>query len=119
MLDTNKFKNLLEEEKAVVLSQLQDMARLDGDTGEWDTVPDSSDAPEPDSNDMADRFEDFEEKSSMVNSLSARYKDITDALQKIEENKYGICEVSGKEIEEDRLEANPAARTCKEFMNNQ
>jgi RNA polymerase-binding transcription factor DksA len=118
MLDINKFKNILKEEESEVFLQLQSMAQLDQGTGVWDTTPSDVDGPESDSNDMADRFEDFEEKSSIVSSLSARYKDITDALQKIEENKYGICEVSGKEIEEDRLEANPAARTCKEFMNN-
>jgi RNA polymerase-binding transcription factor DksA len=30
---------------------------------------------------------------------------------------YGKCEVCGKAIEADRLEANPAAPTCKEHMN--
>ena len=30
---------------------------------------------------------------------------------------YGTCEVSGEQIEEDRLEADPAARTCKAHMN--
>jgi len=29
---------------------------------------------------------------------------------------YGICEVCKKKIEMDRLEVNPAARTCKERM---
>ena len=29
---------------------------------------------------------------------------------------YGICENCKKEIENDRLEVNPAAKTCKECM---
>jgi RNA polymerase-binding transcription factor DksA len=118
MLDLNKYKNLLEEEKSALTLQLQDMAVLNTETGEWEVTPDVLVAPESDSNDMADRFEDFEESSSIVKSLQERYTDINDALSKIENGKYGICEVSGKEIEEDRLDANPAARTCKEFMNN-
>jgi len=33
-------------------------------------------------------------------------------LKKIEDGTYGICEVGGEEIPEDRLDANPSARTC-------
>ncbi len=118
MLDLNKYKNLLEEEKSALTLQLQDMAVLNTETGEWEVTPDPLTAPDSDSSDMSDRFEDFEETSSIVKSLQARYTDINDALGKIENGKYGICEVSGKEIEEDRLDVNPAARTCKEFINS-
>jgi RNA polymerase-binding transcription factor DksA len=41
---------------------------------------------------------------------------VVHALGKIEAGTYGVCEVSGMDIEEDRLEANPAARTCKAHM---
>ena len=70
-----------------------------------------------DDNDAADRFEDFEERTSMLNTLQARLTDIKDALAKIENGTYGKCEVCGKPIEKDRLLANPAARTNKEHMN--
>ena len=40
-----------------------------------------------------------------------------DALERIEKGTYGICEVGNEEIEEDRLNANPAARTCKAHLN--
>jgi RNA polymerase-binding transcription factor DksA len=36
----------------------------------------------------------------------------------MEEGKYGICKVCGEEIEEARLEANPAAETCKAHLNS-
>ena len=36
---------------------------------------------------------------------------------KMEKETFGICEVCGKEIEEDRLLANPSARTCKKHLN--
>jgi RNA polymerase-binding transcription factor DksA len=51
--------------------------------------------------------------------LEVRYNEIKSALKKIEESApgaYGLCEVGGEQIEEDRLEANPAARTCKAHM---
>ena len=50
-------------------------------------------------------------------NLKVRYNDVKDALHKIETTGYGVCEVCGEKIEEDRLEANPAARTCKAHMN--
>ncbi len=69
-----------------------------------------------DSNEVADNIEEFEENTAVLKELEIRYNDIKDALDKIEKNKYGICEVSGEEIEEERLIANPAARTCKAHM---
>ena len=37
-------------------------------------------------------------------------------LKKIEEGSFGVCEINGDKIEEDRLLANPAARTCKKHL---
>ncbi|RBW67354.1 TraR/DksA C4-type zinc finger protein [Bacillus taeanensis] len=46
-------------------------------------------------------------------------KDINIALQKFENGTYGICEVTGKQIPYERLEALPTARTIKEASPNQ
>lgn len=46
-------------------------------------------------------------------------KDIDNALDKIENGSYGICEECEEKISEKRLEANPVARyciTCKRMM---
>jgi DnaK suppressor protein len=46
-------------------------------------------------------------------------KDIDNALDKIENGSYGICEECDEKISEKRLEANPVARyciTCKRMM---
>jgi RNA polymerase-binding transcription factor DksA len=48
--------------------------------------------------------------------LEGRRTDVKEALDKIEEGRFGICEECGEKIEEDRLEANPSARTCKAHM---
>jgi DnaK suppressor protein len=42
-------------------------------------------------------------------------REINDALQRIEERTYGVCEGTGKEISKARLEANPWARYCVEY----
>jgi len=118
MINTEHFKILLEEEKKTTEESLTDIARFNSETNTWDAIPDPELANESmDENDAADRFEDFEERTSIVNTFQARLTDINDALKKIEEGKYGMCEVSGEPIEEARLEANPAARTNKAHMN--
>ncbi len=62
MLDKKKIKETLEKERDVLLEQLKDAGKLNTDTGEWEAIPLAQDVPETDQNDMADRFEDFEER---------------------------------------------------------
>lgn len=112
-MDTIKQK--LEDEKNVLEAELSSLGRVDK-TGDWEATPREQTAPEADENDLADRAEDYEERSSTLNVLEARLLDIKVALDKIEGGKYGICESCGNQIETDRLEANPAARTCKACM---
>ena len=117
MTDTNHFKAKLLQEKDIIIDDLKSLGRIvDPVTGDWE-VSSHNDTAEPDPNDMADRFEDFEEKSSEMRALESRLKDVNDALQKIDDNVFGKCEVGGEEIEIARLEANPAARTCIEHIN--
>jgi RNA polymerase-binding transcription factor DksA len=117
MKDIKPFKEKLDAEKKLLEEQLGEIARLNSDTGQWEATPDQDLMGEIDDNDAADRFEDFEERTAMVNTLQARLKDINIALQKMDDGTYGVCEIGGEKIEADRLEANPAARTCKEHMN--
>ena len=115
MLNINKTK--LEEEKKLLESELSELGRVDK-TGDWEAVPESENAGQEvqDEGDMAGRAEDYEERSMKLNLLETRLGDINKALGKIETKGYGICEVCGKDVEEDRLEVNPAAKTCKECM---
>jgi DnaK suppressor protein len=48
-----------------------------------------------------------------VKELEARHTDVADALEKMDEGVYGLCEECDEPIDLDRLQANPAARTCK------
>lgn len=116
-MDTSKFKETLIAEQALLEGELKNIARFNDETNQWEATPDTELMNASDDNDAADRFEDFEERTSMLTTLQARLTDVKDALAKIEKGVYGICEVSGKPIEKDRLEANPAARTSKAHMN--
>lgn len=119
-LDTHYFKEELIKEKNRLENELGTIARhgtKEGDT--WEAVntivDDSVDA---DANEVADKIEEYETNHAITSDLNDRLESVLKALSKIEAGTYGFCEVSGHEIEEDRLRANPAARTCKEHMND-
>ena len=44
--------------------------------------------------------------------LEKQLKDVIDALKKVDQGKYGICEKTGKVIDKARLNAVPEARFC-------
>ena len=118
MLDKKKIKAKLEAERDMLIEELHDMGKLNPETMEWEATPQEMLVPEPDQNDMADRFEDFEARSSMLKTLVPRLNNILRALKNLNKESFGKCEVCKKDIEQARLEANPAARTCKKHLEN-
>lgn len=116
MLDKKKIKEKLEKERDILVEEMKDMGTLNPETGEWEATPQAVEHREADQNDMADRFEDFEAKSSMIKSLEARLQNILKALKGINRESFGKCEICKKDIEQARMEANPAARTCKKHL---
>ena len=118
MLDKKKIKEKLEKEKEVLLEQIRDIGKLNPETNEWEATPEERDSRESDQNDMADRFEDFEERSTTIKALEGRLNSILSALKGLNRESFGKCEVCKKDIEMDRMEVNPAAKTCKKHLNN-
>ena len=115
-MKTDIMKTKLEEEINLLVGDLSKLGKVDK-TGDWEATPEEeTTGPQADENDLFDKSEEYEERSSTLDSLEKRLADINKALLKIKNGNYGICEVCGKKIEEDRLEANPAALTCKEDM---
>lgn len=117
--DLEYFKAKLERELVEVTEELQNVGRVNpGNPKDWEAVHDDiSESERAEPNEVADKIEGFESNTAILNQLEIRFNEIKDALQRMNDGKYGICEVSGNEIERDRLEANPAARTCKAEMN--
>jgi len=121
MIDIQNLKAKLLEERANLEKQLSDLGIMDPETGDWGAYQkEAGEADVPDKNDAADFDEDFAIRANTLGELEKRHLDVQNALSKIErgDGSYGKCEISGKDIEEDRLDANPAARTCKEHMND-
>jgi len=67
---------------------------------------------------MADLGTDNYEQEFALGLLDSERKllqEISDAMQRIEDGTYGICEGTGKPIPKARLQANPWARYCVEY----
>jgi RNA polymerase-binding protein DksA len=67
---------------------------------------------------MADIGSDIYEQEFALGLMDSERKlirEIDDALQRIEQHTYGICEGTGKPISKARLEAQPWARYCIEY----
>ena len=110
-------KERLEKERALVESELATVGRKNPKIeGDWEATPGEPDATATESDELADKIEGFEENTAILKELEIRLGDINLAIEKIEKGTYGVCEECGAEIEVERLEANPSARTCKEHM---
>ena len=60
----------------------------------------------------ASQIRNVEMLKNMRRRTISRQKDYRDALRKIKNGIYGICEKTGKKISKQRLMAMPEARTC-------
>ena len=115
-LDKKKIKEKLEKERDILLGQMRDIGKLNLETNEWEVIPEQRDYTESDQNDMADRFEDFEERSSVLKESEMRLNNILRALKELGRESFGKCKICKKDIEITRMKANPAARTCKKHL---
>ena len=57
-----------------------------------------------------------EKDLSILEQIEAELADVEHALKRLDDGTYGTCEVDGKPIPEERLEAMPAARFCLEHQ---
>jgi DnaK suppressor protein len=104
-MDQKKFKHF----SKLLHSQLDELIEealktVDGMTNSKDTFPDPTDraALETDRNFLL-RIRDRERKL---------IEKIKEALERIDNGTFGICEVCGKDIGEERLEARPVTTLC-------
>lgn len=115
--DLKYFKDRLLKEKTTLEEELATVGRKDpANPKDWQATVDDSSIDNADENEVADILEEYEEHSAILKQLEKQLLDVNDALKKIEAGTYGICEISGEEIEKERLEANPAARTSVKHM---
>jgi len=113
MIDTAPYKVQLQNDLALITKELQELGIHNPQVPEdWIALPQDGDIATADENVAADRAEDLEERIATLAALEVQYNALIRALAKIDEGGYGICEIGGEEIETERLEIEPAARTC-------
>ena len=117
-IDYEHFKEKLLAEKKELEAELVKVGRINPDNpSDWEaTPPVDRDTSQADENTVADSIEEYEDNTAIVSTLEKRYNDIRSGLDKLEHKVYGLCQICNKEIELERLEANPSARTCKEHV---
>lgn len=101
----------LETEKANLEEELASHGRILNDAGEWEGSSEGFEGEGSDPNDVADQIEEFVTNVPLVEELEERHNDVTEALEKMDDGIYGLCEVCNEPIPLDRLKVNPAART--------
>ncbi|MBP3952106.1 TraR/DksA C4-type zinc finger protein [Bacillus suaedae] len=115
-MDYSRIKQQLLERKAKVEQRLEEnfenehMSMMDstGELSYYDNHPADT------ATTMFERGKDM----ALHEQLEREHEEIEHALAKFETGVFGICEVTGKEIPYERLEASPAARTVVEAVDN-
>lgn len=109
------YKKILIEEKERLEEELGQLGRQNlKNPADWKTALKDTDM-ESSGDATADRIETFEENDAILSDLEIRYRHVLAALALIEKGTYGLCKISDEKhpIESERLDANPAAQTCK------
>lgn len=114
-MDTTKYKEQLENEKELLEKELEGIAvpNEHADGGFQAREDDfSSEPPSVDPVEVGAELESLTRNESITNELEERFHMVEEALERLENDTYGICTQCGEEIETERLDANPAAPTC-------
>ena len=116
--DIESFKERLTAEKVDLEEELSSISTKDTESpGGRDATSGDMEVDSADDNEVADKFEEIEENTGITTKLEGQLAEVKAALERIASGKYGLCEVDGKPIDQKRLEANPAARTCIKHAN--
>jgi len=113
-VDPDRARELLHRERS-------ELADLSGRLTESSDLDESQDESTGELNSLdqhlADRASDTfdrEKDRSIAEGLAEKLEEIGAALARIDDGEYGICQVCGREIADERLEAVPATRFCRE-----
>ena len=109
-LDVDKYKKMLLEKQAEIADNVK---RLEGESSGRDRL--SREVAKQDfegGGDAAIQAMTHSQSAAMIGNLRDMLVAIDEALAKIEDGTYGVCEVCGKNIPKKRLEALSEATMC-------
>ena len=111
--DTERFKQVLEKRREII-GNVNEMENEALRQSRMDAAGDLSSMPIHMADIGTDNYEQ-EFALGLMDGERKMLKEIDDALQRIEQGTYGICESTGRPIAKARLEAQPWARYCVEY----
>src|SRR5436305_14223176 len=115
-MDSDEARRRLEEERARLEGVRETFADEHlSDESESDSVSELSSIDQHQADLGTETFE-REKDISILEQVDAELADVEHALQRLDDGTYGTCELDGKPIPEERLEAQPAARFCVEHQ---
>lgn len=115
--NTEHYKILLEKELKNLERDLKTLGRLNPENPkDWEAIPPEKVANIAEKEEIAEQTEVYESNTAVLKELEIKYNETKEALTRAYNGTFGLCTVCEKEIEDDRLEANPAAKTCKAHM---
>jgi len=109
-LDLDKYKKMLLEKQADIADNVK---RLEGESSGRDRL--SREVAKQDfegGGDAAIQAMTRSQSAAMIGNLRDMLVAIDEALEKIEDGTYGVCEVCGKNLPKKRLDALPEATMC-------
>lgn len=110
-LDLEKFRKLLEEERARAASEISSLQRMDSSASESQETGELSDYDQHPADQATETFE-RERDLAMEDTEQVVLRESEVALKKIDDGTYGTCERCGKMISAARLEAIPYTPYC-------
>src|SRR5229473_6649521 len=106
----NKVREGLEEMKAKLLSEIDSELKAEREGNKDEGM---------DTYDLASEERDREINFILSDRERVKIKSIEDALQRLDDGSYGVCDSCGLEIAEERLEALPFTRLCRDCQQDQ
>ncbi|MDO8529741.1 MAG: TraR/DksA C4-type zinc finger protein [bacterium] len=106
-----EFKEKLETEKAKLEEELGKFAKPTENPSDFETQFENIGT---DRDENATEVENYSDSVALENNLEEQLRNSINALEKMKNGSYGICENCDKEIDIERLKAYPAAKTCVE-----
>jgi len=117
-MDHKRAKELLLREQ----SELTDLYERINESGDLDVSVEESTGEltglDQHLGDHATEMFEREKDQSIGQGLARKLEEIDAALDRIDRGEYGVCQVCGREISEERLEAVPATRFCREHADS-
>ncbi len=115
-LDLKHFKDVLEKEKGEVENHLNRLAKKPDKSNDWQPKMPEANLAIGEQGEAADIIEEMENNLGIEKELEKYLGEIKEALFRIEKGSYGVCEKTGEPISEERLQANPVSRTCRDHI---